>query len=142
MAFGKKFVVLISLATVVVLALAASKPPEKPEWKNLKIIPASTDDEQMDRIMYSYSSALGVTCSHCHPDTKPNVFPRRVDFITDEKPEKKIARDMMRMTARINKKYFNYTSKFDEEDFPKAVISCKTCHRGLPKPSNISLAIP
>ena len=109
-------------------------PPEKPDWKNLKIIPKNTDDAQMERLMYRMTHQLGVTCIYCHPYTKPDVFPKRVDFVTDEKPEKQIARKMMFMTDRLNKKYFSFTNKYDDESIRSAVITCTTCHQGLPKP--------
>ena len=113
--------------------------PDKPVWKNLKVMPKNTDEEQKEVIMHRYSVQLGVTCSFCHPDTRPGVFPRRVDFVTDEKPEKRIARDMMRMTDRINKKYFDYTNDYSHESLAKEVVTCGTCHRGITKPSNMKL---
>lgn len=138
----RKLVVFLVVGMAVLPGIAATHPFENPSWQNLKIIPKNTDEDQMDRIMHRYSNALGVTCSYCHPDTKADVFPRRVDFASDENPEKNIARKMMRMTDKINKKYFDYNDHYDFDGLSKQVITCNTCHRGLPKPSNISLYIP
>ena len=129
----------IFVYTVLVILAAAgmaatSLPPEKPDWKNLKIIPKNTDDGQMERLMYRMTHQMGVTCIYCHPFTKPDVFPKRVDFVTDEKPEKQFARKMMLMTDKLNKKYFSFTNKYDVESMRNAVITCNTCHQGLPKP--------
>ncbi len=127
----------------VVFGIMATKPPmEKQDWKNVKIIPKETDEDQMERIMYGYAKDLGVTCSFCHPDTKPDVFPRRVDFVSDELAPKNTARNMMRMTDNINRKYFNYKNKYDFASITANVFTCNTCHRGLKKPNNISLNFP
>jgi hypothetical protein len=137
---NRKFFVYAGIGLLISAGIASTHVPgEKPEWKNLKIIPKDIDEEQMDRLMYQFAKSLGVTCSHCHPDTKPDVFPRRVDFVTDELPQKRTARDMMRMTDRINKKYFNYKNDYGFESLTKEVITCKTCHRGIMKPSNLRL---
>jgi hypothetical protein len=137
---NKKIFIYAGIVLFITSGIAATHlPPEKPGWKNVKVIPKNTNDDQMDRIMNQYSKQLGVNCSFCHPDTKPDIFPRRVDFASEEKPEKKIARDMMRMTAKINKKYFNYINNYSFDSFKNAVITCKTCHRGLTKPRNIRL---
>jgi Photosynthetic reaction centre cytochrome C subunit len=137
---NKKIFIYAGIVLFIISGIAATHlPPEKPEWKNLKILPKNTGTELMEQIMHQYTAHLGVTCTYCHPDTKPDVFPRRVDFASDEKPEKLIARNMMRMTARINSKYFGYRNKYDFDTFRNAVITCKTCHRGLPKPSHLRL---
>src|ERR1700682_5927299 len=105
----KKIFVYAGIALFIAAGIAATHtPPQKEQWKNLKLLPKNIDEEQMERIMYKYTRQLGVTCSFCHPDTKPGIFPVRVDFATDEKPEKRTARNMMRMTDKINKKYFGY----------------------------------
>jgi hypothetical protein len=136
----KKIFVYAGIGLFMTAGVAATHiPQESPGCKNCKVIPKNTDEDQMDRIMHQYSKGLGVNCSYCHPDTKPEIFPRRTDFASDEKPEKKISREMMRMTDKINKKYFNYNNHYDFESFMKQVVTCKTCHRGLVKPRNIPL---
>jgi Photosynthetic reaction centre cytochrome C subunit len=138
-----KISVSLVIGIFLISGIAATTPPdEQHKWKNLKVLPKNTDEDQMERIMYTYTKFLGVTCSYCHPDTKPDVFPRRVDFATDELPEKIISRKMMRMTDKINQKYFNYKNKYDFASITANVFTCNTCHRGLKKPNNISLYIP
>lgn len=46
--------------------------------------------------------ALGVKCGYCHALKKANS--KKLDFASDEKPEKERAKDMLRMVAKINKK--------------------------------------
>ena len=55
-----------------------------------------------------------------------------MDFASDEKEEKGIARYMMKMTAGINTTYFN----FEKSNRPDTinVVKCITCHRGNPHP--------
>jgi hypothetical protein len=135
-----KFMVYAGIGLFVAVGISATRIPAKePAFKHLKVLPKNIEDEQLDRIMNNMTRQLGVTCSHCHPDTKPDVFPRRVDFVSEEKPEKQMARKMMRMTDRINKKYFGYINTYDFESLKADVITCNTCHRGLKKPSNIRL---
>lgn len=112
------------------------KPPEKDTWKNLKVMPKNIDEEQMERVMYKYTRQLGVTCIFCHPQTKPGVTPIRIDFATDELPQKRTAREMMRMTDKINRKYFGYKNDYGFNSLHDSVITCTTCHRGISKPSN------
>jgi hypothetical protein len=137
---NKKIFIYTGIGVFIAAGIAATHPPrEKPDWKNLKVIPKNINGDQMERIMHQYSKALNVTCAYCHPDTKPDIFPRRADFASDEKPAKQITRIMMRMTDKINKKYFNYKNNYDYESFGNSVITCKTCHRGLRKPTNMRL---
>jgi hypothetical protein len=136
----KKILIYAGIGLFITAGIAASSPPtEKPGWKNLKVIPKNTDEEQMERIMHQYTRQLGVTCSYCHPDSKPGIIPVTVDFVTDEIPQKEITRKMMRMTDKLNKKYFGYKNDYGFESFTKAGITCNTCHRGIPKPNNMKL---
>jgi Photosynthetic reaction centre cytochrome C subunit len=135
-----KIIVYAGLGLFMAAGIAATHtPPEKPAWKNLKIIPKDIEEEQMDRIMYQFAHQLGVTCSYCHPDTKPGIFPVTVDFVTDELPEKATSRKMMLMTDRLNKKYFGYKNDYGFESLKNIVVTCNTCHRGLTKPNNMKL---
>jgi Photosynthetic reaction centre cytochrome C subunit len=137
---NKKIFIYTGIGLFITVGIAATSPPrEKPDWKNVKVIPKNTDEEQMERIMYKYTKQLSVTCIYCHPPTKPDVFPKDVDFASEENPKKLITRDMMRMTDKLNKKYFGYKNDYSMNSFTEAVITCNTCHRGVHKPNNIKL---
>ena len=117
---------------VLILVSAASMPQKQDEQKsfkgnNLKVLPKNISYEELDSIMDSFKDALGVKCGHCHASQKDN--PRKMDFASDAKPEKETARKMMRMTSRINKKYFNHS-----DGQAMVQVQCKTCHRGNTKP--------
>lgn len=138
---NKKIVVCAGIGLFMLSGIAATPTPNKRETcENCKVIPKNTDEDQMERIMYQYSHQLGVTCSYCHPDTKPDIFPVRVDFVTDEKPEKRTARKMMIMTDKLNKKFFGYSNNYSFESLSAHPgITCNTCHRGITKPNTMRL---
>jgi hypothetical protein len=55
-----------------------------------------------------------------------------MDFASDANEKKGIARDMMRMTTKINKKYFDVKdSKSLDADLE---MTCYTCHNGKEHP--------
>lgn len=137
---NKKIIIYTGIGLFIATGMAAThRPPEKTDWKNLKIIPKETDEEQMERIMHQYTRQLGVTCSYCHPDTKPGIIPVEVDFVTDELPAKVISRKMMMMTDKLNKKYFDYKNDYGFNSLKNSPITCNTCHRGLTRPNNMKL---
>ncbi len=135
---NKKTFIYIGIALFITAGMAATHiPTDKPEWKNLKVIPKTIDEEQMERLMYKYTKQLGVTCVFCHAETKPGITPVRMDFASDDIPQKIIARNMMRMTDKINRKYFGYKNDYGFNSLNnKTGITCTTCHRGISKPSN------
>ena len=100
--------------------------------KNIKVFPSSATYEQVDHAMDQFKVDLGVKCNYCHAPEKDN--PRKMDMPSDANPMKDIARDMIRMTEEMNKKYIA-TIKHTESDTTKIqTITCNTCHRGVPKP--------
>jgi hypothetical protein len=129
MLLKKKISVACTLVTLVILGIAAATPPA-PIYKNLKVLPKNTTHEELDSVMHLFNTALGVRCNFCHGPSKDN--PRKTDFAADNKPEKEIARDMMRMTTRINKKFFNYKPN---QEHPVPPVGCVTCHHGSPHPA-------
>ena len=130
----RKSLVAFSIIAFMIAGIAATTPPppENPN-KNLKILPKNISHEELDKIMDGFKAALGVKCNFCHAPSKDTTS-HHLDFASDDKPEKKIAREMMRMTAKINKKFFSYDK--DENGEAAKPITCMTCHRGAERPSN------
>ncbi|HWS73401.1 MAG TPA: c-type cytochrome [Thermoanaerobaculia bacterium] len=99
------------------------------QFKNLKVLPPDIARDDLIAIMRTYARSLGVRCEHCHvqngegPDAK-------YDFPSDAKPEKDVARTMMRMTTRMNA---DYISKVNEHG---TTVTCYTCHRGKVVPES------
>jgi cytochrome c553 len=126
----KKLIVTVCLSATVVFAAAAAMQtePEKHEWKNLKVLPKTITDKELDHVMDEWRDALGVRCGFCHArDNTTN----KTDYASDAKPEKEMARKMYLMQAKINKKFF----KMDKDDKSMtAAITCYVCHHGAAHP--------
>ena len=129
----KKIFAVTVFISLIVFGIAATTPPDEPKHKNLKILPKNISKEDLDKIMDGFKEALGVKCNFCHaPEADSSTH--HLDFASDAKPEKNIARHMMKMTAKINKKYFSFNK--DESGNTVPAISCITCHRGNPHPGD------
>jgi hypothetical protein len=130
-----KIVVITLLSALTIGGVAATDPDGgDKKFKNLKVLSNNITGEQMDRIMFTFERQLGVTCLYCHVPAK-NVVPERVDFASDEKPEKRIAREMLKMTIKLNKKYFNTIIDKSYPYTTRPTIWCRTCHMGFPVPN-------
>ena len=116
------YIAVICVVSVIVLG-AFSANQYNGEFKNLKVLPKDISSEKLDSIMHTYNKALDVSCGFCHV-SKDGVE----DFVSDVKPEKEVARNMMRMTIDINKKYFNFDSTLHPAYLN--VVTCNTCHKG------------
>lgn len=122
----------VFLAIAVLIGFAAAMPAEPtPPKRNLKVLPKDISHDELDKVMDGFKAALGVKCNFCHaPSKDPNN--KRLDMASDDKPEKSVAREMMKMTSKINKKYFE--GKNDDHGNPLPLINCGTCHHGSPHP--------
>ena len=127
---SKKSIVIFSLLAFTIIGIAAIKPPEE-EHKNLKVLPKNISHEALDKIMDEFKDALGVKCNYCHVHAKDD--PQKWDYASDEKPEKSIARKMITMSNRINKKFFHGKSKYGDVN-AVLEIRCVTCHHGTAHP--------
>lgn len=102
-----------------------------PKWKNLKVLPKDISKDSLDHLMEGYTIALSVDCNHCHATQKDN--PKKLDFASDDKIEKEIARGMIQMTNDINKNYFQPHFP-DPKPAQVYVVNCVMCHRGAVNP--------
>jgi hypothetical protein len=129
----KKIIALSGIAGFSLLGILAAKPPQedKPEYKNLKVLSKKISDEDMDFVMQSFSVNLGANCLFCHPG-KQTGSEFSIDYVTDVLQNKRVARDMLKMTMKLNKKYFNIKQTGRMET--RGMIWCKTCHQGSPVP--------
>ena len=103
----------------------------KTEWENLEVLPQDISKDSLIGLMKSYSKSLGVKCDYCH---KPRANrPDKLDFPSDDKMTKLIARGMIKMTNDINENYFK---PHYPDPKPESVndVNCLTCHRGNPNP--------
>lgn len=121
---------LVPLSLLLAVTLCSLSLPREEKAKNLKVLPKNISHEDLEKEMRSYNKALGVKCSFCHSKQADN--PQKLDFASDDKEEKETAREMLRMTMRINKKYFK--SGKDEKGMQMMTVTCYTCHNGRTEP--------
>ena len=130
MKYSKKILVIAGLVAFVFIGVAASKPPEG-GFKNLKVLPKRISNERMDKVMEEFAKSLGVECDFCH--VKPAIDSAVWDMADDAKPEKTVARKMIKMSNKINRDFFKGKTKYGDED-AVLEIRCVTCHHGQPHP--------
>ncbi len=113
------------LAPVVAMA-QPNQEDEKPE--NLKVLPEDMSMQQVRRVMFGFTGAMGVNCLYCHVGEpgQPDTF----DFASDEKEPKETARAMMRMVKAINDDHITQLPEGDD----RIQVNCQTCHHGIAKP--------
>ena len=131
MKINLKYPVILLLAlpiTIVAATTTNNGPGEK--YMNLKVLPQNISSKDLQKIMVDdFEDGLGVACNFCH---EANKTTGQLDFASDAKPEKEIARAMMRATIGINKKYFNV--KHPAIGTGALVVTCSTCHNGVAFP--------
>lgn len=114
-----------ALVTAITLCSLSPRQEKDERAKNLKVMPKNSSADEVEKVMHEFREALGVRCNFCHAPSKDD--PKRMDFASDANKHKDVARDMMRMTKKINKKYFKGEMQ---------VVTCYTCHKGKAEPLN------
>lgn len=133
MPFNRKIIATLGLLSVVVLGAMTSMTPKKPQdegFKNLKVLPKSISGDNLHKVMEEWEHSLGVHCNFCHVR---NEETKKMDWASDAKPEKEMARDMYKMMNKINQKYF-HAKKDSLGMIMQSGINCNTCHRGTAHP--------
>ena len=106
---------------------------DTPKYKNLKILKKDISKQELDSVMHFFTMSLGEKCNFCHVR---NEAEKTMDFPSDANPNKNTARFMMRMAAKINKKYFKDQEKENENmGVAIAAVTCYTCHHGQGRPA-------
>ncbi|HMB67668.1 MAG TPA: c-type cytochrome, partial [bacterium] len=119
-----------SLACLLILHSAVcAQVPE--EFTNLQVLPKEIAKDDLEARMREFTFALNVKCSHCHvgPDNLQDM-----DFASDEKPTKRTARVMMRMTDEING---GFLRDIETGRDARVEVKCQTCHHRVQVPEPI-----
>lgn len=124
----KKTIFIATLICVITVSFAFIK--DKPKYENLKVLSKNTTKQEMDSIMRHFSMSLGVKCTYCH--VRGTDEQKNFNFASDDNKNKGIARGMLKMMNKINKKYF----KEDREANMIPAVSCFSCHHGKEEPEN------
>jgi hypothetical protein len=95
--------------------------PAKDVFKNVQIL-GDVPAARLLRTMQAFTRSLGVACTKCHVAGQ---------FESDEKDDKGVTRDMVKMTRAINEDYLKKITALADD---KPNVNCNTCHRGQAKP--------
>jgi Photosynthetic reaction centre cytochrome C subunit len=96
------------------------KMPVDSVFKNIKVFKGMPVDRFLGLMNNGWGRSLGVNCYNCH-----NVK----NWASDEKEDKKIAREMYAMTNTINQDLLKKIKGME-----KSNINCNTCHNGRKHP--------
>jgi hypothetical protein len=115
--------------------------------ENLKVLPPDIPQAQLLQTMQGFAQALGVQCGYCHASAPaPGDGARgagrgrgpasaQLNYVSDDKPTKKAAREMMRLVQDLNARVPAAVSKAAEAT---SRVQCVTCHRGVTIPRQLA----
>jgi photosynthetic reaction center cytochrome c subunit len=113
-------------AAPAVLPVIDAGPPAGSVYKNVQVL-KNVSSGAFGRLMVSMTTWVSPTqgCNYCHVAG---------NFASDAKYTKVVARRMLQMTIAVNKAYTNHVQNVG--------VTCYTCHRGNPVPSQIWFSAP
>jgi hypothetical protein len=137
----KGIIILLLIASIAVAAIAQNKDksPEPERPTNLKVLSRNINHDSLITLMKQFSASLGVKCNFCHAPSATK--PGKLDFASDANKHKDVARGMMRMTAKINRKYFRQEADENEQQHASLRVSCYTCHHGHKEPESLVMPV-
>ena len=126
----------VLFVTSFAMAQAPARANEQP-MTNLQVWPKDTPRAQVIQTMNAFNDSLGVECTYCHVQG---------NFASDEKREKRVARQMILLRDSINVMMGAIVGKpagagpTAEDGLPGAPVRvlCRSCHRGLPIPLQLA----
>lgn len=124
---------IILVGLVVVAAMAHGQASAQ---TNLQVLPDTLTRRQLTPIMREVADGLGVNCAYCHVQSDPADM-RTFDYAADDRPEKRIAREMLRMVADINARRIPQAIAARQVSTAAVEVTCATCHRGSARPAFI-----
>lgn len=107
------------------------------EFTNLQFLPEDISRADLLVVMRDFSFALDVRCQYCHVGGDGVSF-EGVDFPSDDGPNKRKARFMLQMVADLNSRL---DADLPDRRDPQVQVQCKTCHRGLPRPTSLAFTL-
>lgn len=114
--------------------LDGDKPVEQTR-KNIQVLKGLPESQLLPEMNF-IAASLGVQCGFCHVNKGRDPQTGQTQWVweSDEKEEKKVAREMMRMVLTVNKGEFGLS---------RGQVTCYTCHRGQEHPQTLpSLPLP
>jgi hypothetical protein len=95
--------------------------PAEQVFKDIQLLQGTPASRMLAIMNVGYARSLGVSCAHCH---------NTAAWESNERPQKKEARGMIRMVNMINEG--NKTIPEFGNDPP--IVNCTVCHRGSRRP--------
>jgi photosynthetic reaction center cytochrome c subunit len=92
-------------------------------FKNIQMFTPVPAGRLLKMMQLGFSNSLGVSCAHCHVVG---------EWDKEDKPQKQVARDMMKMVRTINNDLLKNIKNLKG---PNPIVNCTTCHRGQVKPA-------
>ena len=134
-----RLLAIVSICALTAPAAGQAPSPSQPPWKarNLQFFPADITRDVLTQRMREFSFALAVRCQYCHAGGDGISFDG-VDFASDDKPAKRKARAMLKMTNQINT---TLLAQVPDRAEPRVEVSCTTCHRGLALPKTLQTTL-
>ena len=122
----------VVIAVLCGAASAVMAREQRPPFKNLQVFPKDVPADALIAAMKNFTRALNVRCQFCHVGEEGLPL-EKFDFAADTKPEKQVARAMIRMSAEIN----GHVNKAMPDASAKGYqVTCWTCHRGSQHPQH------
>ena len=103
-------------------------PPDS--FTNLKVLPKNISQRELITTMRGFALGLGVRCTYCHVGQEGQPLDS-VNFKSDDKRTKRVARVMIDMLNHINEEHL---ADVPDRPMPHIVVRCETCHRGVARP--------
>ena len=123
----------LAAAVVLVVSIGAVAAQIPDKFENLKVLPKDIPQRELIGVMRGFADALGFRCHNCHVG-EPGPSLNGYNFVSDEKKNKVVAREMMKMVADINGKYI---ASIQTGHDPKVQVNCTTCHHGQERPRSL-----
>ena len=96
--------------------------------QNLQVLPQDIPRPELIALMRTFTRSLGVKCDHCH-----EAIGEELNFSSDAKEAKQVARVMIRMTQSLNNDHLSKVSPRTDDNR----VTCYTCHRGSTEPVSV-----
>lgn len=91
--------------------------PSESVFTDIQMLKGTPAEKLLIIMDKGFSTSLGVSCEHCHNTD---------DWASNEKKEKVIAREMMKLSGQVR----DMISNIKEIESTTASVTCYTCHRG------------
>jgi tetratricopeptide (TPR) repeat protein len=127
---------MLAVTTAMIALPRASAAAQIPDhFENLQVLPKDISRDSLQAVMEGFTRALGVRCSFCHVQDQDT---RRTIYKSDDKPEKRNARFMLKMVDSLNQVVL---AAMPMRADPPVSVTCVTCHRGLMRPTTLNAVL-